>query len=109
MRIANIGAVLFVMWVVFINAAAIVSATDDETISTDEKKVISTGNIVTAPSPCPPLQKRDRRNRCRRVYSRWYSRFMYSMCHNDVNSFIFIRYSATTLIHYVDWTKLITL
>lgn len=72
MRIAYAGFMLFAMWVIFLNIAAIVSATDDATLSTDEQNVINKGNIITAPSSCPPMQKRDRRNRCRRVYKRWY-------------------------------------
>lgn len=72
MRIVCAGSVLFVMWLIFINAAVFVSATDDKTLSTDGRKVINEGNIITAPAPCPPKQKRDQRNRCRRVYKRWY-------------------------------------
>lgn len=78
MRIAYAGLVVFVMWVIFINAAVCVSsATDDDTLSTD---VITKGNIITAPAYCPPMQKRDRRNRCRRVYKRWYDYCSNTMC-----------------------------
>lgn len=77
MRIVNAGFVLFVMWLIFINAAVIVSAKDDGTLSTAEKKVINEGNIITAPASCPPMQKRDSRNRCRRVYKRWYDCCLY--------------------------------
>lgn len=72
MRIAYAKFVLFVMWVIFINAG--VSGTDVEALNPEEEKnvIVSKGNIITAPSSCPPMQKRDRRNRCRRIYRRWY-------------------------------------